>query len=58
MKNKIKGRYNLNPYQLNATARIGYKDFGVFANYSLLPLFETGLAEEAYPLTAGVSLSF
>lgn len=57
-KDKIKGRYNLNPFQLNATARLGYKDFGLFANYSLLPLFETGLAEQAFPLTAGLTFSF
>tara|TARA_B100000809_G_scaffold243193_1_gene267976 strand:+ start:978 stop:1880 length:903 start_codon:yes stop_codon:yes gene_type:complete len=57
-KDKIKGRYNLNPFQLNATARLGYKDFGLFANYSLLPLFETGLTEQAFPLTAGLTFSF
>lgn len=57
-KDKIKGRYNINPFQLDATARIGYRDFGLFANYSLIPLFETGVAEQAFPLTVGVTFSF
>lgn len=57
-KNKAKGTYNLNSFQASATARLGYKDFGVFANYNLLSLFETGHAEEVYPLSMGISLHF
>ncbi|MFK8036717.1 MAG: porin family protein [Crocinitomicaceae bacterium] len=57
-KNKAKGVYNLNSFQASATARVGYKDFGVFANYNLLSLFEPGQAEEVYPLTMGISLHF
>lgn len=57
-KNKQKGVYNLNPFQASATARVGYNDFGVFANYNLLSLFEKGAAEEVYPLTMGISLHF
>jgi len=57
-KNKSKGIYNLNPFQAIATARVGYKDFGVFANYNLLPLFDQGAAEEVFPLTMGISFHF
>lgn len=57
-RNKEKGIYNLNPFQASATARIGYNDIGIFANYNLLPLFEKGAAEEVYPLTMGLSLHF
>jgi len=57
-KNKSKGVYNLNSFQASATARVGYKDFGLFANYNLIPLFEKGKAEEVFPLTFGVSLHF
>ena len=57
-KNKQKGVYNLNPFQASATARVGYKDFGVFASYNLLPLFDKGAAEEVYPLTLGLSMHF
>ncbi len=55
---KEKGTYGLNPFKLDATARMGYGSWGVFANYSLLPLFEKGKTVEAYPLTFGLSLNF
>jgi hypothetical protein len=57
-KDVAKGKYNLNPFKVTATARVGYKNIGVFANYSLLSLFEDGTTETAYPLTFGISLSF
>ncbi len=57
-KNKEKGIYNLNSFQASATARVGYNDIGVFANYNLLPLFDKGAAEEVYPLTVGLALHF
>ena len=50
--------YGLNPFKLDAAVRLGYSDFGVFANYSLLPLFDTGKTVEAYPLTFGLSMNF
>lgn len=55
---KEKGRYNLNPFQLSATARIGFRDFGLFANYNILSLYESGKLETAYPLTFGASFHF
>lgn len=55
---KEKGRYNLNPFQLCATVRMGYRDFGIFANYNLLSLYENGKSEAAYPLTFGASFHF
>lgn len=55
---KEKGRYNINPFQLCATVRMGYRDFGVFANYNLLSLYENGKSETAYPLTFGASFLF
>ncbi len=36
---KIKDDYNINPFRLTATARIGYGWFRAFANYSLTPYF-------------------
>ena len=55
---RIKADYNLNSFKLDATARLGYGDWGVFANYSLLPLFNNGATVEVYPLTFGLSLNF
>lgn len=57
-KDKHKGTYNLNPFQAIATVRAGYNDFGLFANYNLLPLFENDVTENVFPLTMGVSLHF
>jgi len=55
---KEKGRYNINPFQLAATVRVGYRDFGLFANYNVLSLYESGKSETAYPLTFGASFFF
>ena len=55
---KEKGRYNLNAFSVAATARMGYRNFGIFANYSALPLFEKGKSEMAFPLTFGASFHF
>jgi hypothetical protein len=57
-KNKERGRYNLNAFQLMATARLGYKDYGLFVNYNILTMYETGKSETAYPLTFGASFHF
>lgn len=53
-KEKQKEKYNINPFTLDATARVGYKSVGLFVNYSVLPLFETNKTELAYPLTFGI----
>lgn len=55
---KEKGRYNVNPFQVCATARLGFRDFGLFANYNVLSLYESGKSETAYPLTFGASFHF
>lgn len=57
-KEKVKGQYNLNPFKLDAAVRFGYANWGMFANYSLLPLFEQGTTVDLYPLTFGLSLNF
>lgn len=55
---KEKGRFGLNAFKLDAAVRLGYNHFGVFASYSLLPLFDKGLTKEIYPLNFGLSLNF
>lgn len=57
-KSKEKGRYNLSAFQLTGTIRAGYKDFGLFANYNILSLYEEDKSEVAYPLSFGVSFHF
>lgn len=53
-----KGTYGLNSFKLDGTVRLGYGNWGAFASYSLLPLFDTAKTTEVYPLTFGLSLNF
>ena len=57
---KVKERkdYHINPLQYGLTARAGYGNFGVYANYSLSTLFKTDEGPELYPLSVGVTLTF
>ena len=48
--------YNLFPFKLDATVRIGYGDFTLFGTYSLTPLFEYGKGPELYPFTVGLRI--
>lgn len=55
-KNKIKDDFNLSPFRLTATARVGVGNFGFFANYGLTPLFQKGKSPELMPFTVGVQI--
>ncbi len=55
---KDKGTYGLSSFKLDALARLGYGDWGCFASYSLLPMFDKGKTVEIYPLTFGLSYNF
>lgn len=55
-KEKLRGRYNLNPFQADATLRLGYGNITLFANYGLLSFFEPGDGPQLYPFTVGISL--
>jgi hypothetical protein len=48
--------YNLFPFKLDATVRVGYGKMTLFATYSLTPLFEYGKGPEVYPFTVGVRI--
>ncbi|TNE79515.1 MAG: hypothetical protein EP332_10615 [Bacteroidetes bacterium] len=48
--------FNLNPFRVNAQARVGYGDFTLFANYALTPMFKKDVGmPEVYPFSFGVS---
>ncbi|MGZ3867050.1 MAG: GIN domain-containing protein, partial [Bacteroidia bacterium] len=48
--------YNLFPFKLDATVRVGYGNLTMFATYSLTPLFEYGKGPELYPFTVGIRI--
>ncbi len=57
-KDKNVDDFQLAPLRYGLTTRIGYGDFGIFANYSLVQLFEDGSGPELYPFSIGVGLNF
>ena len=48
--------YNLYPFKLDATVRVGYGIFTMYATYSLTPLFQTGKGPELYPFNVGIRI--
>lgn len=54
-KKKDRSGFNMNSFNYAATARIGYKDIGLFGTYSLTSLFESGKGPELTPFTIGIS---
>lgn len=53
---KDKDDLNINPFRASLTARVGYGDFTIYANYSLSPFFEDDKGPELYPFSVGISL--
>lgn len=53
---RVKSDFNLTPFTADATVRIGYRDWSLWATYGLTPLFENGKGPEVYPLTVGIGL--
>ncbi|MBI5219942.1 MAG: WG repeat-containing protein [Bacteroidia bacterium] len=54
----VREDFHISPFKVEATARIGYGPFNLFANYSLIPLFEKNKGPELYPFTVGLGLTF
>ena len=59
--NKVKsneyGTYNMNRFTLDASARLGIGQYVTFfANYNLLPMFDTDHGPEVYNLSAGLRI--
>lgn len=55
--NTTKSKFNLNPWMLDATIRVGYGYFGVFANYAMVSMFNQGTTVGVYPLRFGISFN-
>lgn len=56
-KDKDRSGFHMNAFNYAATARVGYKDIGLFATYNLTPLFETGKGPELTPFSIGISFN-
>ncbi len=57
-KNKIKGDFNISPLDVATTLRIGVNGVDMFANYSLIPLFQKDQGPEVYPIAVGLGFRF
>lgn len=55
-KDKVRDDFNINPFKLEAIARLTYDDFGFFAKYSFTSLFENNKAPELNPFSIGVTV--
>ena len=54
-KDKIKDDYNVNPFKLDAVARISFGSFGLFGRYSFTSLFESNKAPALTPFSVGLT---
>jgi hypothetical protein len=54
-KEKTKSTYHINQWKYDLTARIGFGDFCVFANYGMTSLFKENKGPEIHPLMIGIS---
>lgn len=49
--------YYMNPFRLNARVKVGYGSIGVFANYTVTPMFKSGSGmPDMHPFSLGVSI--
>ncbi len=53
-----KDSYNLAPFALKAHVSLGFRDFQIFGEYGLTPLFQSGRGPELNPVAFGVRWSF
>ncbi len=56
IKKNTRGELDLNPFRVNAQARVGYGDFTLFASYALTEMFRDNTNKpELYPFNFGIS---
>ena len=53
-----RGSFFLNPFKLDATIRLGYRNWGMFASYNLVPIFDTRIVEQANSISFGLCFTW
>ncbi|MAX79140.1 MAG: hypothetical protein CL843_03075 [Crocinitomicaceae bacterium] len=57
VKSNERGSYNMNPFSAEVTVRMGLGRFlALYANYNIVPMFDTDKGPEVYQFSAGVRL--
>jgi hypothetical protein len=54
----LRDDYNLAPYKIEGTLRIGYQPFYIYTNYSFTRLFKKNKGPELYPFSLGIGFTF
>jgi hypothetical protein len=54
-KDKIVDDFNVNPFKLEAIARISFHTFGLYAKYAFTEQFYSGKAQSVYPFSIGIT---
>ena len=57
-KDRVKSNYNLNPFEAQATAIVGYGDISLYVNYGLTQVFEKDKGPNFAPVSAGILVNF
>ena len=57
-KEKAKGNYNFNPFQVNAVAEIGFGNYTLVGTYGLTPLFQKDKAPELQSFSVALRIPF
>jgi hypothetical protein len=57
VKEKEWDRFNLNPYRAAGIVKFGWGPLNFFAEYNILPLFESGKGPELYPVSFGIAIA-
>ncbi len=52
-----RSKFNLNPFILDASLRLGYGPVGAFVNYALLSTFKNGTTIGQFPIRFGISMN-
>lgn len=58
VKPKVYDSFYLQPFRLDATARIGWGPVNIYANYSIIEMFRVNRGPKLYPFTVGLILPF
>lgn len=53
-----RGQYFFNSFKADATVRLGYGDWGAFASYNLVPLFDQNVVSPVHNLSFGLMFNF
>lgn len=56
-KSKRQDEFNIDPFRYDATVRIGYRDYTLYATYALSELFRSDRGPELHPFQFGINIA-